>query len=97
MSSIPNAKMRHAHAGDDTEHAPKPKPAKASPTLTERAQDLAEDAIDAVKARPKTAAAIGAAIVAGAAAVIGGPAAARALKGDAKPEKKAAKKTKDKS
>jgi hypothetical protein len=47
-----------------------------------RAQDLAEGAVDAVKARPKTAAAIGAAIVAGAAALVGGPAAIRALKGD---------------
>ena len=93
MSSIPNAKMKHAHVQEDQPAtAAKPKKDKtAGPTLGDRARDLgeqaqhlAEEAVDAVKARPKTAAAIGAAIVAGAAALVGGPAAARALKGDAK-------------
>ena len=119
MSSIPNAKMKHAHAhegdhpdeahqhGTTTKKADQPKPDKAKPdrklgariaeqakSLGDRAEDLAEEAVDAVKARPKTAAAIGAAIVAGAAALIGGPAAARALKGDdKKPAPKAKRKT----
>ena len=80
MSSIPNAKMKHAHVVEEGA-APPPKPdkkAKASESLAgrarelgERAQDLAEDAVDAVKARPKTAAAIGAGLVAGAAALVG--------------------------
>ena len=99
MSSIPNAKMKHAHADEgadvaqpETGDTPKAKSSKGkgkTESLTDRArelggrvEELAEDAVDAVKARPKTAAAIGAAIVAGAAALIGGPAAARALKGD---------------
>ena len=105
MSSIPNAKMKHAHVqheeqqdggGEHSDHVEKTpkaeKKVKTGPTLGDRAkdlggraQDLAEEAVDAVKARPKTAAAIGAAIVAGVAAIAGGPAAARALKGDKKP------------
>ena len=115
MSSIPNAKMKHAHVQhDEDEHSdhvekkpatdaqPKAekKPGKtakltdAAKDVGERAQELAGEAVDAVKSRPKTAAAIGAALVAGAAAIIGGPAAARALKGDKKPgPKKASKKT----
>ena len=56
--------------------------------LTGRAQHLAEEAVDAVKARPRTAAVIGAAIVAGAAALIGGPAAARKLRGEDEPAPK---------
>lgn len=112
MSSIPNAKMKHAHVseGDEIGQQDAPKPSKkdkaktAAASLTDKArelgeyaQDLAGDAVDAVKARPRTAAAIGAAIVAGAAAIVGGPAAARALRGtdDKKPaaKKKPAKKT----
>lgn len=105
MSSIPNAKMKHAHVQD--EGAPKAekkvkaaKPPKGE-SLTERARELAEDAVDAVKERPKTAAAIGAAVLAGAAALVGGPAIAKAVKGgDAKkaaPKKAAAKKPAAKS
>lgn len=109
MSSIPNAKMKHAHVaegGEPGQHdAPKggkrAKAKAAAASLTDKArelgdyaQDLAGEAVDAVKARPKTAAAIGAAIVAGAAAIVGGPAAARALRGDDKKDgtKKPAKK-----
>ncbi|WP_419809553.1 hypothetical protein [Sphingomonas sp.] len=107
MSSIPNAKMKHAHVAEPEQPGVTPKAPKADkaakvdgPSLSdrakelgERAQDLAEEAVDAVKARPKTAAAIGAAIVAGAAAIIGGPAAARALKSDKPKKAPAAKKT----
>lgn len=88
MSSIPNAKMKHAHVQDDAPPA-KPKKAKQE-TLVERAKDLAEDAVEAVKDNPKTVAAIGAAVLAGAAALVGGPAIAKAVKGEAK--KPAAKK-----
>ena len=109
MSSIPNAKMKHAHAheGDHPEQvqakshaAPKsekkdktrsgPSLGNRAKQLGERVEDLAEDAVDAVKARPKTAAAIGAAVLAGAAAIVGGPAIAKAMKGDGakKPAKK---------
>ena len=108
MSSIPNSKMKHAHAhdGDHPEQsqgggqtAPKAeKKSKSGPSLSDRAkqlggrvEELAEDAVDAVKERPKTAAAIGAAVLAGAAAIMGGPAIAKAVKGDG--EKKSAKKT----
>lgn len=91
MSSIPNAKMKHAHVHTDAPApAPKPKPA-AQPTLGDRAKELAEEAVDVVKERPKTAAAIGAAVLAGAAALVGGPAIAKAVKGD-EPKKSAAKK-----
>lgn len=65
------------------------------------AEELAEEAVGAVKARPRTAAAIGAAIIAGTAAIVAGPAAARALKGDnddkPAPKRKAAKKPASKS
>ena len=56
--------------------------------LAGRAETLAEEAVDAVKARPKTAAAIGAGLLAGAAALFGGSAAARALRGEDKPAAK---------
>lgn len=91
MSSIPNAKMKHAHVHHD---APAPAPASkpaAEPSLGDRAKELAEEAVDAVKERPKTAVAIGAAVLAGAAALVGGPALAKAIKGEPKP--KAGKKT----
>lgn len=97
MSSIPNAKMKHAHVHHE-EDAPASQPAAAptSPaheeTLGERARELAEEAVDAVKARPKTAAAIGAAVLAGAAALIGGPAIAKAAKSQPPKKKLAAKK-----
>ena len=91
MSSIPNAKMKHAHVHDDAPAAPKPKAAKQE-SLTDRARELAEEAVEAVKERPKTAAAIGAAVLAGAAALVGGPAIAKAVKGDAPKTKPAAKK-----
>ena len=92
MSSIPNAKMKHAHVHDEPPVAPKPKIAKEE-SLTERAKELAEEAVEAVKERPKTAAAIGAAVLAGAAALVGGPAIAKAVKGDVPKKKPAAKKT----
>lgn len=70
----------------------------AGAKLAKRAKDLGDEAVDAVKARPKTAAVIGAALVAGAAALVAGPAAARALRGEeekpAAKRKPAAKKTK---
>ena len=125
MSSIPNAKMKHAHVheGDDHEESGKrqdaapgssqgaqaaigePKSskqdggAKAGSSLGGRAkriggriEDLAEDAVDAVKERPKTAAAIGAAMLAGAAALIGGPEIAKACKVEPPKKKPVAKK-----
>lgn len=54
----------------------------AGAKLAKRAKDLGEEAVDVVKARPKTAAVIGAAIVAGAAALVAGPAVARTLRGE---------------
>ena len=93
MSSIPNAKMKHAHVHDDAPAPPKKAKKQAEhESLTERAKDLAEEALDAVKERPKTAAAIGAAVLAGAAALVGGPAIAKAVKGDAPKKRPAAKK-----
>lgn len=91
MSSIPNAKMKHAHVHDDAPSAA-PKAKTTQESLTDRARELAEEAVDAVKDNPKTAAAIGAAVLAGAAALVGGPAIAKAFKGDAKPKKAAARK-----
>ena len=95
MSSIPNAKMKHAHVQDDAPAAPPKSKGKAKQeSLTERAKDLADEAVDAVKEHPKTAAAIGAAVLAGAAALVGAPAIAKAFKGDTKkaPAKKTAAK-----
>lgn len=100
MSSIPNAKMKHAHVHDSGDAGsadvgksePKKPKAPKHESLTDRARDLAEEAVDVVKERPKTAAAIGAAVLAGAAALIGGPAIAKAIKGDAPKKKPAAKK-----
>ncbi len=105
MSSIPNAKMKHAHApnGEPAPKAEKKSKAKAGPTLSdrakhlgERAEELAEDAVDAIKERPKTAAAIGAAVLAGAAALVSGPAIAKAFKGE-EPKKPTGKKTSKKA
>lgn len=94
MSSIPNAKMKHAHVqADAPTAAPKPKDADATPSpesLGERARELASEAVEVVKERPGTVAAIGAAVLAGAAALIGGPAIAKAIKGDGKPAPKKA-------
>lgn len=79
MSSIPNAKMKHAHVPveGDTPPATEKKP-KGGQKLTDRvrdlggrAQDLAEDAVEVVKAHPKAAAGIAGAVVAGAAALVG--------------------------
>ena len=108
MSSIPNAKMKHAHVpeGGAQETPVKAKKGKAAgPTMTDRArelggqaQHLAEEAVDAVKARPKTAAAIGAGLVAGAAALVGAATGAfkrddkKTTKKPAPPKKAAAKK-----
>lgn len=104
MSSIPNAKMKHAHVPDADAESATPKAgdtAQPGPTLTERAEELAgrardyaEDAVDAIKARPGMAAAVGAAVVAGVAAIAAAPAAVRALRGDDddKPAKKTAAK-----
>ena len=92
MSSIPNAKMKHAHVHENAPPAP-PKPKKDKhDSLTDRAKELADEAVEVVKDHPKTAAAIGAAVLAGAAALVGGPAIAKALKGDG-PKKPAVKKT----
>lgn len=93
MSSIPNAKMKHAHVGDNVQPATAGKGQEKQETFVERAKELAEEAVDAVKDRPKTAAAIGAAVLAGAAALVGGPAIAKALRGDASAKKPAAKTT----
>ncbi|WP_375392719.1 hypothetical protein [uncultured Sphingomonas sp.] len=91
MSSIPNAKMKHAHVHHDAPAAaPSPKSA-AEPSLGDRAKELTVEAVDVVKEHPKTVAAIGAAVLAGAAALVGGPALAKAIKGEPKP--KAGKKT----
>ncbi len=94
MSSIPNAKMKHAHVHHDAPEEPKQQatiaPDLKAETLGERARELAGEAVEVVKERPKTVAAIGAAVLAGAAALIGGPAIAKAIKGDTKPASKKA-------
>lgn len=95
MSSIPNAKMKHAHVQDETPPATPAKGKGKQESLTDRAKELAEEAVEVVKDNPKTVAAIGAAVLAGAAALVGGPAIAKAIKGDGKksgPKKAAARK-----
>ncbi|WP_174278483.1 hypothetical protein [Sphingomonas bacterium] len=92
MSSIPNAKMKHAHVQHDAPApAPEPQPhaeAPAPESLTDRAKELAGEAVEVVREHPGTIAAIGAAVLAGAAALVGGPAIAKAIKGSPKPAPK---------
>ena len=81
MSSIPNAKMKHAHVpveGETSPKAEKKSTAKDGASLTDRARDLGEraqeiagDAVEVVKSHPKAAAGIAGAVVAGAAALVG--------------------------
>ena len=87
MSSIPNAAMPHAKTHDE-------EPAKKSRSVKQTAKDVvakvkadprAKTITKAVKDNPKTAAAIGATVIAGAAAAIAAP---FILEKDKKPAKK---------
>lgn len=79
MSSIPNSAMHHARATHDTPDAPakSAKPAKPEDgivaTVTKEVTDTAREVTEVVKAHPKTAAAIGVAVLAGAAAAVAAP------------------------
>lgn len=80
---------------DDAGYA-EPQPGAAA-KLAQRAKGLGEEAVGAVKARPKAAIAVGAALVAGAAAIVAGPALAERLRGEddeAAPKRKPAAKKK---
>jgi hypothetical protein len=94
MSSIPSSAMPHAKAHHDEPAKPETtteKPAAATTDWIDDATEAAKaglaTATDAVKANPKTALAVGAAVIAGIAAAVAGPALL------AKDEKPAAKKT----
>ncbi len=92
MSSIPSSAMPHAKAKHDepaTSEKPKAGAAAAASDWIDDATDAAKQgfatATDAVKANPKTAIAVGAAVIAGIAAAVAGPA---LLAKDDKPEPK---------
>jgi ElaB/YqjD/DUF883 family membrane-anchored ribosome-binding protein len=98
MSSIPSSAMPHAKARhDDSDESPKSgKSTKQTTSKTDWIDDATEaakagltTATDAVKANPKTAIAVGAAVIAGIAAAVAGPA---LLAKDAEPAKKPATK-----
>jgi ElaB/YqjD/DUF883 family membrane-anchored ribosome-binding protein len=81
MSSIPSSAMPHAKAHHDEPAQAETKTEKATAVATDWIDDATEaakaglaTATDAVKANPKTALAVGAAVIAGIAAAVAGPA-----------------------
>ncbi|MEG3165639.1 hypothetical protein U1701_13650 [Sphingomonas sp. PB2P19] len=92
---MPHAKAHH----DEPAEAPKPKTGATAAAgewiddATEAAKAGFTTAADAVKANPKTALAVGAAVIAGIAAVVAGPA-LLAKDADKEPEKKSGAKGK---
>lgn len=91
MSSIPSSAMPHAKAHHDEPAKAETKTGTKSAagdwidTATEAAKSGLATATDAVKENPKTALAVGAAVIAGIAAAVAGPA---LLAKDDKPEPK---------
>lgn len=96
MSHIPASAVPHAKSHDTHEDAAKSsqaaKPGKTK-ALSDDAARVGREALDTIKAHPKTAIAVGATIVAGAVAAVAAPLLAKQK--DAKPKKAGgAKKTK---